>query len=105
MVVLATPEKRLLSQKSPNLSHNHVEIINTNFSDTDRTDTKSSNQSNDTVFYNQKTSSFEHHSHHSHSSPVPSYLSNSDTTTTSIIHVPLSYDKSSNDNFAPEIRV
>ncbi|CAG2163517.1 unnamed protein product [Oppiella nova] len=104
MVVLATPEKRLLTQKSPNLSHNHVEIVNTNFLDVDQMDTKCNTiRSNDTVYYNQKTFGFEH-SHHSHSSPVPSCLSNSDTTTTSIIHVPLSYDKSSGDNFAPEIR-
>ncbi|XP_054157875.1 neuroligin-4, X-linked-like isoform X2 [Oppia nitens] len=123
MVVLATPEKRLLAQKSPNLSHNHVEIVNTNFI-TDMVvggdhsmDAKSSNthRSTDTIVYNHKSSSFGHHfehSHHSHthSSPVPSCLSNSDnntatTTTASIIHVPISYDKSSNDNFAPEIRV
>ncbi|CAG2104605.1 unnamed protein product [Medioppia subpectinata] len=121
MVVLATPEKRLLQQKSPNLSHNHVEIVNTNFAD-HSSDQMVNNQtpggggggkccnagtirSNDTVYYNQKTFGFEHSHHSHHSSPVPSCLSNSDTTTTSIIHVPLGYDKSSNDTFAPEIRV
>ena len=104
MVVLATPEKRLLTQKSPNLSHNHVEIVNTNLAAVDQMDTKCKSIRSDTVYYNQNTFGFEH-SHHSHSSPVPSCLSNSDTTTTSIIHVPLSYDKCSGDNFAPEIRV
>ncbi len=99
MIVLATPEKRSLSQKSPNHSYNHVEIVNTSLLD-NQMDNNYKNTilcCNDSI---QKKLSCDH----SHGSPVPSCLSTSDTTTTTIIHVPLNYNNS-NDNFAQEIRV
>jgi len=99
MIVLATPEKRTLSQKSPNNSHNHVEIVNTSLLDNqmDNSFKNTISRLNDSIHTNQNT--FDH----SRGSPVPSSLSTSDTTNT-IIHVPISYDNS-NDSFAQEIRV